>query len=442
MNAITTQLLKGSALAMLLSAVFTACAGEPAKPDKEKTEKPAFKPNPWRPYKDVPDVLFFETFETQPAWIKEGKIAEDPTAPSGKNVLKLDSGKDSAIMKGQFIATQLKFPSGLQPKDISISFAINSDEAGQVVVKFLYTSATSKSDYQDTTPVPKVKTWGVVTMKLSDMIKDKKRAAEPDQIISDIEISVKPPKNHKGDAPKVMIDDFIITVNGRPEDLKPRVMQAEKKRLDMEKRVERDGYAYSMSANDFLKDLLKPFKGKKTAKSVLVFGGSPAETESWVKSLSAAPKAKESGFAFSAAASPESGTEAIGGLADLRMLIQYNLAKNTELALFIIGMTDANGPGRPAENIRVAIERALAMGTVPVVVVPAPENSGQAAKAGAFAKAMAERCTQLGVPCIDASFLQAKDAKGVVTVAPVPAEKVAALTMTALKHLHDSLEKN
>ena len=105
--------------------------------------------------------------------------------------------------------TQLKFPQGLNPNTIFIQFALYSDEMGTVDIHAVH----QKGDYGRDVPIPKPKTWNIITVKLAELnkkeLKDKGRP-EADHLIKDIDIHVKPPKNKKITA--AWIDDVLCDV--------------------------------------------------------------------------------------------------------------------------------------------------------------------------------------------------------------------------------------
>ncbi|HLX61778.1 MAG TPA: hypothetical protein VKX17_10895 [Planctomycetota bacterium] len=446
-----------------LAACLAAVSPRAAEPDKNNTkDKETIQPSTWRPFKELPEVLYYEGFERNVVGYEHGKVVSEDPLPRNGHGWKLESNKDEAFVFLKLEKTPVKIPQGFNPAQIYIQFSLYTEEAGTVAMKFIH----ANGDYSREVPVPKIKTWTSIMMKLADA-RNKDAHPEIDHLLKDFEIHVKPMKNHK-DQPKAYIDDVVFTYNVKPDDLRPRLLLAEKKRLDMERMAERDGYVYSMPLNDFLKTSLKAAKVRVKAKHVVVMGATPELTKTWAGVMT---KLKENGYVFEAAEEP--GAKPVGGMDDMRLLLPYALQKEPEMALLFVGPDEVLAPGRPADKLRVIIQRTLEAGVVPVVCVPAPEKKepekaeppkADAPKAekdkfekdkqerekqekerqekfAAFAKSAEELCTQYGAPMVDASFLW-RNAKGEIDPAKAPnatPEKLALLAMTALKHVHDSL---
>ncbi len=414
------------------------CAGEPTPPP-DKPEKPAVVlPMTWRPLKELQDVLFYESFEHPTSAAEHGKVAAEDPVPPGGHAWKCETNTGESFMFLHVSNTPLRIPQGMNPSQIYIQASVYSDEPGTVTIQCVH----QKGDYSRDVSVPKVKGWGTVMVKLSEL-RNKTALPEIDQVLKDIVFHVKPHKGKK-EIPKAWIDDILVTYNTSPVDILSHVLQAEKRRLDMEKQFVRDGFTYTMAVNELLKAAVKPFKAHIKPKHVLVYGPSPDQTQVWIKQLVAtATKMKETTFVFEAAEEPSASASTIGGLADMRTLLPYNLQKEPEFVLLIAGPEDAMGPGRPSEILRVACERSVDAGTVPIVCVPGPAKTDDKDKLGIFAENIRGQCAQLGVPLVDGGFA-VKNAKGefdATKTGPQAFEKTVQLVMTAIKHAHDSMKE-
>ncbi|MEI6231433.1 MAG: hypothetical protein WCT04_00155 [Planctomycetota bacterium] len=429
--------MKTTSLILLIALLVAATlpAGEPAP------EKVVLQPSTWRPYKEVPDVLYFESFERLTAAVEKGKIVSDEPSPLGGHTWKLDTANNESVMIFHVFQTPLKLPHGLNPNSIFIQFSIYADEPGTITVRAVH----QKGDYAKEFPIPKAKTWGVISLKLSDLQNKDKDKGPPlaEHVIKDLEIHVKPAPKKK-EIPKAWVDDILITLNSNPSDVRPRVLFAEKKRIDMERQLERDGFTYTMAVNDFLKTSMKPFKAHIKTKRVLVVGPNSAQTPIWRDQLkTAAPKLKETTYNFDVGDDPLKPDAPIGGLEDMRTLLLYNLQKDPEFVVLSIGLEEALGPGRPSETLRVAALRALESGTVPIICLPAQSKPEEKDKLALFVKSVESMCATLGVPLVDTNFVT-KNAKGEFDAAkagPQVIEKTMTLTMTAIKHIRDSMSK-
>ncbi len=433
--------MNSSALYLSLVATLVAPVLFGAEPPPEKV---VVQPSAWRPYKDAKEILFYDSFERTLPYVKEGKITTEEPVPPGGHALKMDAHDDHSITaKFDLTATQLKIPSGFNPSQTFVQFNVYCEDAGEIKIKFLFKGG----DIEHSQPVPKAKTWGLVTLKIADA-RNKAVRAETDQLFTAMEIIITPPKTRKT-APKGYVDGLVFTYGANPNDVRPHLMAVEKKRTDMERNIEKDGFVFSMPIHDFLARQIKPLKSRVKAKSVLVAGPTPELTQAWVKQLAAAAQqVKETSYVFTAAVEPGSEEKPIGGLADARLLLSYNLQKETEqkgpeLLLLIVGAEDAVGAGRPSESVHVILERALATGTVPVVVLPAPATADEKDKVAEFTRVTGGYAQQWGIPMLEAASVSKND-KGAFDPAltgPKTFDKLVLKAMTALKHVHDNMAK-
>lgn len=427
-----------------LVCAFAALGGEtPEKPP----EKVVPVQQVYRPFKELRDVLFYESFEHGLTYTDPnagGKLTTNDQILPGGHFLALQAMNNNEHMvwaRFDLTKTQLRVPNGFKPAELTVQLSAYADEPCEVTLKFLH----AKGGFEKKETGPKVKTWSPVSMKLTEVRQDKK-PPETDVLFTWLEVFFKPPKSAKKE-PTVYIDDIIVTANNvKPEDVRPRLTIADKKRSEMERFLDRDGFTYSQQLNDYLKEQFKAQKvARKGQKNVLVAAATPEETQTWTKSLPGmVTKLKDSGYKFSAAHEADSESAAIGGVSDLRVLMPYNLQKETELALVVLSIDEAMGPERPADKVRVILERALAVGTIPIVVIPAPEKEDQVQKLAEFSTQMQGVCQKLGVPYVDAKKLAA-NAKGEFdpkAITPVAQDKLMLLVMTALKHCHDSMAKD
>ena len=394
------SLISAAVLAALLAAHCSSTpAGEAVPPDKpEKPEKPTvITPSAWRPFRELQDVLYYESFEHPITPAEHGKIFTEDPAPPGGRIWKLESNQNESFMFLHVSNTQLKIPQGLNPNQIFIQFSVYSDDPATAVIKCNH----QKGEYSKDIQVPKTKSWCQVTVKLSELSNKEKTHAESDQLIKDIEFHMHAPRGKK-DVPKGFIDDILITQNVNPTELRLRVLLSEKRKLDMEKQFDRDGFMYTMAVNEFLKNATKPFKSHIKAKRVLIFGPNAEQTIVWRDQLKAAAvKAKEAGFIFEAADDPVASDKPVGGLSDMRTLLLFNLQKDPEFVILAPSDDEALAGGRPSEAIRVAALRALDSGSIPIVCIPGISASEYKEKMSGFAKTMESLCAQLGVPLVD-----------------------------------------
>lgn len=381
-------------LALILSlALPSLSAGEEPAPPPEK---------PWRPYPELPDVLFYEDFEGAETITEKGKNhAEAPAAP-GAHCWELGEHEWAKNEKVVWAVlpinkTKLKVPGGINPNQIWVQANFWTDETGDAVFKFKH----SGGEYEDTQRALKEKTWVSVVMRFNDL-HNKNARPEAEQVATVFEILFRPRDRKK--LPKVYIDDVVITTNGvKPADILPRAMGARKLVLELTRSIARDGFTYSPHSQEMLKTTLKAAGPRKKPKSAVVLASKPGDADELVKDMSAAAgKLKAIGFTFNAAAAPDGPA---GGLDDMRQMLPYSLAKdNAEYAVLALGVSDATKPGRPSESVRVVLERTLAAGSIPIVILaplaPAQEKT-EKAKVEGFNNALINVCLQMGVTMID-----------------------------------------
>jgi hypothetical protein len=444
------------ALAAALAAAW--CARLPAAQPPPPAEKPVLQPQTFRPFKNMPDVLFFETFGVQPAYVDQGKVVSGPTVPAGGPLLKLadpaDWGKADHVvyMEGHFSRSPLSIPHGLDPAKIYVYASIFPEETGEATVKFAF----GKGDYSHTQPALKPHQWNAVSFRLADL-RNKSVHPEIEHSIDQVVLTFKPLKSRKEkDAiPVVFVGQFMVTYGSLPQEALPRALAAEKRRTDAERLLDRDGYNYSLDSHDLLKIALKPFKAKIKPKTAVVMGTAAENTPEWVKALAAASaKPRDLGFTFKPAVNPELGTaspNAAGGLADMRLLLQANLAADPQFAVLAVSADEIlNAKSRPEDSVRVVAERTLAEGTIPVIVVAAPRKEEEAKRFEDFNESVSRTCAKLGVPVVSMSYQIPKKDKpekdktplDFTKVPPESLEKTAAVVAAALKHVQESLSKD
>lgn len=367
------------ALSALLGAL---CAGE---------EKP------FRPIPELPDVLYYEGFETAVVTWKKGKVVtwrkgkveaapgqpegvEAPGMPDGSHSFKLDPGDWNGAQADNWVYSYgefpFRFPGGLDPAEISMQFMFWADDPG---LELNFKLKSAEGDFEKKTHPPKAKAWTAISLHLNDFTKDNKRPSKIWQFKA-IEVSFKPKDKTK--TPAVFIDDFIVTYGSRPADVVGRAAVIFSKVAVMSRSLERDGFTYGPLIQDGLKTAVKALKKPKKPRTVLVVGAQTSDTAELVKSLTAEmAKQKAPGFTFIPATTPDG--LPLSGFDDMRTLLSYNAQKNeAEMALLVLGTADMNKPGRQTESMRVVLERLLEAGCVPILCAPS-SGGGSAAAAAA-----------------------------------------------------------
>lgn len=444
--------------ALCAAAFFaTVCAaGEPA----QVPEKKELTPQVFRPFKQFPDVLFVETFDTQPKYLDSGKVVSEEPAPPGKHVLKLDYadwGKNDHIVAsgGHFSRSYLSVPHGLDPTKLWFQAIVWTDETGEVTIKF----KMQKGEVEHKQTGIKPKTWTPITIHISDL-RNKAIKPEIDQTIDDVVILYKPLKSRKfaeKEVARAYVSDMVVTYVSKPDEVLPRVMAAEKKRTDALKLLERDGFSFSLEAHDKLKLALKSFKSSIKPKTAVVIADSPEATTQWVKALataSAAVKPRDPGFIFKPAVNPDAtagSDNAAGGLADARIFMQSAIVTDPQFAVIIVGAEDvADTKHRAEDNVRVLVNRTIAEGTIPVIVCPIPTKPEEAKRFEDFHSTVARTCWEAGAPAVSMIFKIPKKPKEPnkeqeldMTKPPVETvETTAPKVIEAMKHVFDNLLKD
>jgi hypothetical protein len=422
--------------AILLAMAFALRAGEDAPP-------PGPPEKPWRPFPEVQEVLFYEDFENPENIAEKGKVVADaPGVAPGGHTYELgeaDWGKnEKAVWAAIGInKTKLKVPGGTNPNLVWVQAMFWTDESGDAMFKFKHGSG----EYEDTQRAIKEKTWVPVVMRFSDL-HNKNGRPEAEQVCNAFEVIFKPRDKKK--LPKVYIDDIIITTNGvRPAEVLPRAMVARKSVLDLTRSVARDGFNYGPHSQEILKAALKAAGPRKKPKSAIVMGVKPADADDLIKGINAATaKIKATGFTLAAAAAPE-GT--VSGIDDMRTLLPYNLAKeNVEYAVLAFGAADAMKSGRPSESVRIILDRTIAAGAIPIIVLapsaPALKKEDKT-KVDAFNNAVINVALQMGVTMIDPNLATKSAATAYENneLSAAGLEAVSGLAAASLKHIDANL---
>jgi len=408
-----------SILALLLSIIVVAA--------EEKEEKEP----PFRPFPEMPEVLFFDGYEAGGHSASKGGVSDEQAEAPSRKSLKFASYYQTGMhCTGSF--GRSKFPENLNPNQVFIQFSIWSSDQGKINVYFTNSKA---GVYTDAHQYQKEKKWQTVTFKLTDLRLNNK-PVPADTLMSSYEIRFTP---RGGEAPTVYMDNFCITANSRPELYMGKIAAMQGKTADIVRSGSKEGFNYTQQGNDALKAALKSARGaKRRPNTVLVIGGKPGEGEAVVKALQAAgPKAKVSGYTFVAAVSPDQ--SAVGGLEDVRTLLPYNLRKaEPEFVLMVFSNADGSAAGRNYDAVKASLERALEQGIIPIVIPPPPGG-----KADSFIGGVMRYCGELGAPCVDTGSVikPVKDSMDGAELAAPGLEAVCITALQAIKHTEANVKK-
>jgi hypothetical protein len=389
---------------------------------------------PYRPFPDQPDILYFENFETDKNVFVKGQVHAGDPCPRGGRAYKLgeaDWGRNDRWVFSQVELknTPVRVPGGLDPRAVGIQVLDWTDLPGDLVIKPNY----GNGDYQEAVHVTQVKTWVPVAVRFSDL--RGKNKPEPSHVAQVVDVSFKPQNKV---LPNVYIDSFLITVGTPPAQVLSRLMAREAKAVALKRKVEADGYSFSLECQEALKNALKNVRRPKRTPVVLVVGPRTTDGQEWARGLTqAGQNVRYTALSFQAGIDPRG--DPLAGLPDMRTLLRHALRQSgADWALLVLSAKDAGE--KPAESLRPVLERTLALGAAPVVCLPpaAPGNE-QVTRLIGDARAL---CEQLGVPTLDPAFAlkNVPDAvrDGELTVAGI--ESAAGLAITALKHFQESVK--
>ena len=385
-------------LALLALPLFAATP----PPDDPPVKKDP--PKPWRPYKEIPEVLYFESFEGEgPGVWNIGTIQDKVVQTPGSHSLKLAAyeEKEQSTRADASIAGLGPFHlmGGLRPSDVKLQFMIWAETAGKVTTNL----GDDKGWFSTTSSVGKAQTWTTISMDLAELYNGHQILRETG-VLNQIRIVFKPnpPKQTA-----VYIDDFVIINGQRPPEVLPRLLAVEGKRSEVFRMAPRDGFSFNYIGQEALQSAVKSPRGRRKAKTVLVLASRTEDVEPLKAALAAAQTRARSDFRFVFAEAPDGSP--VAGLEDMHTLLQYNLQKSeAEMALLVLGHADvADGVTPGNETIRVIQERALESGVVPIVC-NAPPGMTSVAKDRTnldrlySAAATASKLT--GAPWIDIAF--------------------------------------
>jgi len=433
---------KAAVFPLSLLLIATLCpfaslrAGEDAPP-------PGPPEKPWRPFPEVQEVLFYEDFENPESLGEKGKLVADaPGLPPGGHCYELgeaDWGKNEKAVWAPIAInkTKLKVPGGTNPNQIWVQAMFWTDDSGDATFKFKHGSG----EYEDTQRAIKEKTWVPVIMRFSDL-HNKNGRPEAEQVANALEVIFRPRDKKK--VPKVYVDDIIITTGGvKPADVLARAMMARKSVLDLTRSVARDGFNYSPHNQEVLKAALKAAGLRKKPKTAVVLGGKSGDADDLIKGMTAAAaKLKATGFTFTPASSPDG---AVGGVDDMRTMLPYNLAKeNAEYAILALSYADSLKPGRPSESVRVVLERTLANGSIPVVILaPAAPSlkKEEKTKVDTFNNGVINLSLQMGITIIDPNLANKSAATAYENneLNAAGLDAVASVAAASIKHIDANL---
>jgi len=392
------------------------------------------RPQPrWYPFPKLPAVLWFDDYEEESHLGSGGQVAETPDKPGSKSyqlgkrpVMYNNQRMDASVATLPFGTTRLSVPGGLKPTQLIFRFNVWAEEVGSIRLK-VATKRSSKDVRGTKVPAKK---WTPISFRLSE-VKDMK----PEDVLQNVEVFYLPGVGTQ--FRKVYLDDVMI-LNGvkKPEALLPILEQYRAQMKQQERDQEKDGFTFRLRALHPLKEAVKGSRRKR--RSVLVF---PPRAEDGATLQQAfktgASKTKLYGHTFQLAESPDGQA---GGLEDARTLLPYNLDKHqSEFVIIMFSYKDMKTPGCAPEVVQVAIERALQVGCIPVIVMPPLLNSAPGrANVEDFVKKAGTLARTKGVVVIEASSLLAKISDALVKeeLGPKGLEATAAVVCEALKCLN------
>lgn len=420
-------------LAFIALPVFAATS--PADDPPLKKEPP---PKPWRPYKEIPEVLYFESFEGEgPGIWSIGTIQDKVVQTPGSHSLKLAAyeekeqttrGEASLAALGSF-----HLMGGLRPSDIKFQFMIWAEAPGKVVTSM---GDDAKGWYSETTSVGKGQTWTTISMDLAELYNGHQILRETG-VLNQIRIVFKP------NTPKqtaAFIDELVLVNVLRPPEVMPHLLSVENKRSEVFRMAPRDGFAFNYYGQELLQNAVKAPHGRRKAKTVLVLASRPEDTEPLKAALAAAQTKAKSDFHFVFAEAPDGSP--VAGLDDMHTLLQYNLQKSeAEMALLVLGRADvADGTTPGSETIRVIQERALESGVVPIVCAVPPGMTSVAKDRTNLDRLYSAAITasrMTGAPWVDIAFTYKDNAaaldKGELSA--VGLASLADLSIKTLRHM-------
>lgn len=317
---------------------------------------------PWFPYPQLRSVLWYDDFDGPSFLGSSGKIAETPDKP-GSNSYLLGEIRFTNLTKVcstanlNFGTTRVKVPNGNNPSQVLFCFNAWAEEDGDLQLQV----ATPRGNVPIRAGRLVAKKWTPVSVRLSEV-----RGLEAKDVIRNIQIIFIPSVGP--DYRKVYMDEVMV-LNGvkKAEDVLPLINALNQRLREATRTQDKNGFAFWPQKLDSLQQAVKGTRRKRS--SVLVFPPRPEDGASWVEALKkGASKAKLYNYAFLPAEAP--GGPA-GGMADARTLLPYNLEKHqAEFVVIAFSYGDMQSPGSSPEVVRVAMERALGVGCLPIFVIP------------------------------------------------------------------------
>jgi hypothetical protein len=414
----------GILIALLVVSVAQA-GDDPPKP----------KPKPWRPYEEIPEVLYFESFEFGNGIWSKGSVDDKVSQTPGGHSYKLGPYEDKTVWADGHMGSlsQWHLMGGLKPTEVKIQFMLWAELPGKL--HLILGDDQSNASY--VLNISKVQTWHPITLDAGEFYKGKDHATEKDSFPI-FRVTYAP----QGGKPcPVYIDDVIFALNAKPADLFPRIMAIEGKRAEVYRLASRDGFAFDAKGQEQIQGAIKASKAHRKTKTVLIMGSRPGEAEELKTALTAAAAKTggASGFRFVAATAPE-GMQA-GGFEDIRTLLLYNLQKSdAETALLVLGTGDGAGNDLPgSDGMKAILDRALDFGCVPIFCVPLPTMAPDKERTNLsrLNDAAAGASKQLGAPWVDLGFVIRGNAGNADRdkITPAGMQAMAGLMMQAVKHV-------
>ena len=381
---------------------------------------------PFRPYPDIPDVLFYDSFENTDVkgLYNNASIytnASTPPTPGSPPPLVAATGDKCLRINKSNENNTKKVNMSLVSSKARLTL-MGSLEANRTTVAFKYYSDTrcetwlvchtGSGDYIDKQSLNDTKgQWLSAQFRLSDT-RNKALMLKPDTVVNDIELAFFPKPPNPDKFPVVMIDDLLFGYQTPAEQLMPLVLAKEMRNHSLEKTPEKDGFEFNAGGQSQIPTYIKSTKLRRSRKTVLVVGGSAEQSQSLAKAMEAnGPKKKFGGYKF-----PQGGDAdgvAMGGMDDSKLLLPYAIQKsNAGWVLLQLAPEDALDK-KGSDALHTLLDRSLSMGAIPVVCLPALPDGGDRLKIDNFNKTARALLSSMNLPWVEQSFVaKAGAAKG------------------------------
>lgn len=410
--------------------------------------------SPWRPIPEMPALLWYTEFDEhadeaerlfQNGTIivrdpfKPGETVADKTSrPQWQNDRYMLLSKMPRTRDGdrkvsctiQFSTTPLRVPDArFDPRQVFLQFNVWTNEPGKVTVMVKAGTKLSTS-----LAVPRTGQWCPLKVSFGALSGDGEQM-RPDALVQEIRLSFASSDSGKN-VPVVCADKVFICHQTPPAVIAPMLLAWQARMSKLVRNLETDGFCYNDRMHVAMRKLSQQNRHRGPVLVCAPMSSAHGDLSPFLEA--AARKSKQRGATFEVARDPRG--LALTKLEDVRAFVPYLVArKDARAVLLVIDREDAVLRGRDMDDLRLTLDRLLALRCTPLVCLPEADERNR--KLAAFRHAAVALCEELQVPYAETAWAFRSVGRLHGEKGKLSAEAYAALCeflVNAYTHIHEA----